>query len=74
MWFKINDYQFKTSKYTFRSIYTSPIVTTNKKPTTDAQKRKEHKHTTTEKKSKQKERNKKKLTENFKNNQKTIKS
>ena len=47
MCFNLNDYQFKTSKYTFRSIYTNSMVTTNQKPTTDAQKRKEHKHTTT---------------------------
>ena len=42
-----NDYQFKTSRYSYQSTYMNPMITTNQKPTRDQQKlaRKEHKHT-----------------------------
>ena len=44
------DYQFKTNRYSYRSKYMNPMVTTNQKPITDTQKleRKEQKHTTKE--------------------------
>ena len=50
MCLNLNDYQFKTSSYSFSSTPMNPMVTTNQKPTVDKQKkeRKEHKHTTKE--------------------------
>ena len=49
MCFNSEDYQF-TSRYSYRSVYMNPIVSTNQKPTIDIQslERKEHKHTTKE--------------------------
>ena len=50
MCLNLNDYQFKTGRYSCRSTYMNPMVTTNQKPATDTQKlkRKEHKLTTKE--------------------------
>ena len=51
MCLNLNDYQFKTSRYSYRLTYMrNPMVTTNQKPTIDTQKleRKEHKHDTKE--------------------------
>ena len=47
MCLNINDYQFKTSRYSYRSTYMNPMTTTNRKPTIDTQKlkRKEQEHT-----------------------------
>ena len=46
----LNDYKFKTHRYSYRSIYMNPMVTTNQKPMVDiqTQERKEYKHTTKE--------------------------
>ena len=33
MCLNLSDYQFKTSKCSYRSTYTNPMVTTNQKPT-----------------------------------------
>ena len=50
MCLKLNDYQFKTSRHNYGSIYMNPMVTTNQKPIiyTQKLKRKEPKHTTKE--------------------------
>ena len=50
MWLNLNDYQFKTNRYSYRSTYTNPMITTNQKCTIDTQKLKgeKHKHTTKE--------------------------
>ena len=50
MCFNLNDYWFKTSRYSYSSTYMEPMVTTNQKFTVDAQKlqRKECKDTTKE--------------------------
>ena len=50
MCLNLNDYQFKMSRYSYKSIYMNPMVTTNKKPTIDTQnlERKEHKDTAKE--------------------------
>ena len=47
MCLSLSDYQFKTSRYRYRSTYMSPIVTTNQRHIIDTQKleRKEDKHT-----------------------------
>ena len=47
MCLNLNDYEFKTSKYIYMSIYVSLMVTTNQKPTIETQKleRKEYKYT-----------------------------
>ena len=37
----LNNYQFKTSRYSYRSIHMNFMVDTNQKPTTDTQKPKE---------------------------------
>ena len=44
----LNDYQFKTSTYRYRTTYMKPTVTTNQKSTMDTQEieRKKHKYTT----------------------------
>ena len=46
----LNYYQFKIHRYNYRSTYLNSMVTTNKKPTTGAQKqeRKKHKYDTKE--------------------------
>ena len=46
MCLNLSDYQFKTSRYSYRSIYMNSMVATSQKPTIDTQKlkRKEHKH------------------------------
>ena len=46
----LNDSQFKTSRYSYRSSYMNPMITTNQKPTIDTQKleRKENKQTNKE--------------------------
>ena len=48
--FNLNDYQFKISRYSYKSTYMNSIVTTKQKPTIDTQKleRKEPKHNTKE--------------------------
>ena len=50
MCLNLNDYQFKTSRYSYRLIYTNLSVTTIQKPTIDAQKtkRKGSKHNSKE--------------------------
>ena len=49
MCLNLNEYQFKTSKYCYRSTYMNPMVTTDQKPTIDTKtERKKHKHTTKE--------------------------
>ena len=47
MYVNLNDYQFKTSRYSYRSTYINAMVTINQKPTIDIQKlkRKEYKYT-----------------------------
>ena len=42
----LSDYQFITSKYRYKSIYMTPVVTASQKHTigTQKQKRKEHEH------------------------------
>ena len=72
MWLNLNDYQFKTNRYSYRSTYTNPMITTNQKPTTDTQKqeRKEHKHTTKENHQTTREETKE-AEKNYTNNQKT---
>ena len=62
MCLSLNDYQFKSSKYNYRSTYVNPTVITNQKYTTDIQKckRKETKHTTKEKSSNNRRKKKKK--------------
>ena len=37
----LNNYQFKTSRYSYRSIHMNFMVDTNQKPTTDTQKERE---------------------------------
>ena len=51
MCLNLNDYTFKTSRYSYRSTYINSMVTTNQNPTMDTQKleRQEHKLTTKEK-------------------------
>ena len=36
--FNLNDYKFKTSRYSYRSTYINSMVTTNQNPTIDTQK------------------------------------
>ena len=50
MCLNLNDYQFKTSIYSYRSVYMNPMVTISQKPTRNTQEleRKEHKHTSKE--------------------------
>ena len=50
MCFNLNDYHFKTSRYSYSSIYMNSMKITCQKPTIDTQKlkRKEHKHNTEE--------------------------
>ena len=70
----LNDYQYKTSRYSYRSTHMNLMVTSNQKPTTDTQKlkRNEHKHTTKENHQTTREETKKKITEkNYENNWKT---
>ena len=47
MCLNLNDYLFKTSRYSYRSTYMNPTVTANQKPAMDTQKlkRKENKDT-----------------------------
>ena len=47
MCLNLNDYQFKASRYSYRSTYMNIMVTTNQKSKIDIKKpkRKEHKHT-----------------------------
>ena len=47
MYLNLNGYQFKSSRYSYRSTFTNLMVTTNQKSTIDTQKleRMEHKHT-----------------------------
>ena len=75
MCLNLNVYQFKTSIYSYRSIYMNSMVKTNKKPIIDSQKlqRKKHEHTGKENHQSRREetKKKKKRTEkNYKNNQK----
>ena len=53
MCLELNDYQLKTSRYSYRSICINSMVATNQKATLDTQKlkRKEHKSNTEEKSS-----------------------
>ena len=46
----LNDYQFNSSRYSYRSTYMNPVVNTNQEPTIDKQKlkRKKYKHTAKE--------------------------
>ena len=46
----LNGYEFKTSRYSYRSTYVNLMITTNQKPTIDTwnPKRMESKHTTKE--------------------------
>ena len=48
--FELNDYQFQTSTYSYRSTYMNPMVTTNQKPTIYTQKLdiREHKYISNE--------------------------
>ena len=50
MCLKLNDYQFKTSRYSYRSTYMNSVLTTDQKSAAGTQdlERKEHKHTTEE--------------------------
>ena len=50
MCLNLSDYQFKTSKYNYRSTYMNSTVRANQKPTIGTQKlqRKKHKHNTKE--------------------------
>ena len=50
LYLNLNDYQFKTRRYSYRSTYMNSMVMTYKKSRLDTQKlkRKEHKHTTKE--------------------------
>ena len=41
----LNDYQFKTSRYSNRPTYMNPMVTTNQRPIMDAQKLKKKRNT-----------------------------
>ena len=41
MCLNLNDYQFKTSRYSYRSTYMNPMVTIIQKPTTDTEKQSE---------------------------------
>ena len=41
MCLNLNDYQFKTSRYSYRSTYVNSMVTANQKPTIDTQKTRE---------------------------------
>ena len=70
MCMNLNDSQFKTSRYSYRSTHMNSMVTTNQKPTIDTQKQKikVHKYTTREKSSTQRE----ETTKNYQNNCKSI--
>ena len=62
MCLNLNDYQFKTSRYSYRSTYMNPMVIIYQKPTIYTQRleRKEHRNTTKESHQTTKEENKKK--------------
>ena len=38
MYWNLNDYQFKSSRYNYESTYVKPTVATNQKTTADTQK------------------------------------
>ena len=75
----LNEYQFKTSRYSYRPTHMNPTMTTSQKPPIDKQKleRKGYRHTTKTNKQTNKQKNhqtrkeQKKRKENYKNNQKT---
>ena len=50
MCLNLNEYQFKSSRYTYRSTYKNSMVTINKKTSVDTQilERKEYNHSTKE--------------------------
>ena len=75
MYLNLNDYQFKTSRYTYRSTFINPMVATNQKPTTDTKKlgRKEHKHTTKENHQTIRKETKRRAEKNYKNSKQVTK-
>ena len=74
MCLNLNDYQFKTSRYTYRATYMNPMIMTYQKPQWGTQKleRKEHNHTTKENhQTRGKKWKKNRREKNYKNNKKT---
>ena len=75
MCLNLNDYQFKTSRYSYKSTYMKPMVTTNQKTSINTQKlrRKKQKHNIKENHQTTREETKRRNQQrrNYKNNQKT---
>ena len=68
MCLNLNDYQFKTSRYSYRSTYVNSMVTANQKHTIDKQKteRKEPKYNTKDSHQTTEEETKKRTENNYK--------